>query len=222
MAKRTPSSSPSGPPSTGHGPPGPEFYCHGQQDNSRYKRHYGDPLELGKLAVIVFLVSGIGIIGVALVKPKSSIELLTDSSKTTDQKVEQLAEQWTQMSQKLETLQHLPPESALSQALASLQAQQVTQDKRMKILEMAISENPERALSVPLMRKDLEVLQTRITSIQEATHNDVERLYTVTLWVLTTVVSIALAFLGLAWTHLRKSTVKAAKPEIDDNDDNEE
>ncbi len=155
------------------------------------------------------VVSIAALIALGMAKPRSTSDLLSEDYKSTTEKIEQVSTEVKNLDLRLKALTNIPPENAIGQELSGLKVEQSTTDKRLKTLEHAISDNPERALSVPLLRKDMEALQLRISSIQEATHDDVERLYTVMLWVLGSVVTVALTAFGLGLAHIRKNNPKA-------------
>lgn len=68
----------------------------------------------------------------------------------------------------------------------------------VKQLTDAVGQSPEKALAVPLLRKDMDNLREGYRHDLDATQSEMNRVYDLTKWFLGTVVTMALALLGLA------------------------
>jgi hypothetical protein len=78
--------------------------------------------------------------------------------------------------------------------------------KRMKSLEDAISTTPDKALSIPLLKKDLEAIQRSFSDYNLAAKAELERLYDFNKWFFGLIATMALSVLGLVY-----STIKGMK-----------
>lgn len=103
------------------------------------------------------------------------------------------------------------PENATMLAFSELSTQVATISGRIKSLEDAISASPEKALSIPLIRKDLEALQ-RVQIDEKATNkSELERLYDFNKWFFGLIGTMALSVLGIALTNVFKTPRQSAK-----------
>jgi hypothetical protein len=103
-------------------------------------------------------------------------------------------------------------EMASSGTRVSDEATQIRQvDARLGVIERGLVDTPEKALSVPMMRRDLVALErsseTQISSIRD----DVARLYTLMLWLIGIIVTISLGLVGLIFALGRAKKDDASK-----------
>jgi len=117
-----------------------------------------------------------------------------------------LEEQVTHLTQRLDALSQ---PSSSTQVSAQLQAVSTTVgdlQSRLSTLEGAIVRSPDKALEIPLLRKDLDDLKNQGSSAISALQQDVSRQYDLMKWVLGTFV---LGLGGLVFSVYKSS--KAAK-----------
>jgi len=68
----------------------------------------------------------------------------------------------------------------------------------VKRLTEAVGQSPEKALAVPLLRKDMDNLREGYRHDLDATQSEINHVYDLSKWFLGTVVTMALALVGLA------------------------
>lgn len=96
-----------------------------------------------------------------------------------------------------QALKGINSDTELAKEVASLASSREKLSSSVTRLEQAISDDPERALSVPLMRKDISLLKDSVASVEAAAHRDVERMHSLTIWFLGTMLTVGVAILGL-------------------------
>lgn len=80
---------------------------------------------------------------------------------------------------------------------AELTVQVNNVERRLRSIETGIVETPEKALSVPLLRRDVTALSDTYKADQQSLRSDVERLYTIIIWLLGTVMAVAISVIGV-------------------------
>ncbi|HEU0119016.1 MAG TPA: hypothetical protein VFQ91_00700 [Bryobacteraceae bacterium] len=103
--------------------------------------------------------------------------------------------------------------AATNKATAVAVERMAVHEKRLTTIEDAISSDPNRAVSLPLLRKDVEFLQERLKAEISLVRDETGRLYSVGQWVVATLIS---AFFGV--TALIYNTFKT-KADIDAKSD---
>lgn len=76
---------------------------------------------------------------------------------------------------------------------------------RLKSIESAILESPERALSIPLLRKDIAESAKRVEEYRIASRFETDRLYEQQKWMLGGIGTVLLAVIGGAITIIFRS-----------------
>jgi hypothetical protein len=97
-----------------------------------------------------------------------------------------------------------PPNSPALESTAA-----IALDKRLTALESAIMERPDKALAIPLLRKELDDLSRRETEARAASRMEIDRLYEQQKWILGGIGTVLLAIAGGAISILLKSSFKA-------------
>lgn len=80
--------------------------------------------------------------------------------------------------------------------------------ERIKAIDAAIVENPTKALSVPLLRQDLENLKGNYQSDREKSTKEIDRIYDQNKWFIGLMFTMALGIIGLAVSNF----IQAKKP----------
>lgn len=75
-------------------------------------------------------------------------------------------------------------------------------EKRMTVLEEGVSSNPEKALSIPLLRKDVTILERSVANDVSALRREVDRVYDQGKWFIGLMVTMLLTIIGLAVSTL--------------------
>jgi hypothetical protein len=101
-------------------------------------------------------------------------------------------------------LADLPAREGASVEISQLASQLKLVDERLMRLEEALSATPEKALAVPLLRKELDAAVARLAEQGANTAKEMDRLYSVLLWVLGVLATAALGAGGAAFALLKE------------------
>lgn len=97
--------------------------------------------------------------------------------------------------------------------LTSLRASVEQIDSRLLVLERSISDNPEKALSIPMLRKDQENMAKAIEGNKLAVSSDLSRIYDQQKWILGGVATILFALVTALFSALFKMVFKTKENE---------
>lgn len=97
------------------------------------------------------------------------------------------------------------PAASISIEQEKLGAQIAAMNGRLKSIESAILESPERALSIPLLRKDIAESAKRVEEYRIASRFETDRLYEQQKWMLGGIGTVLLAVIGGAITIIFRS-----------------
>jgi hypothetical protein len=78
-------------------------------------------------------------------------------------------------------------------------------DDRLGKLEKAILDDPEKALSIPILRNDIAATKTAYGSEMNALRGEIARIYDLNKWFVGLMFSMALGIIGLAITNVFKT-----------------
>jgi DNA repair exonuclease SbcCD ATPase subunit len=78
-------------------------------------------------------------------------------------------------------------------------------NSRLKKLEDAILESPEKALSVPLLRKEIEAIDSTMGEKFSSTQNEINRVYDMSKWLFGLMITMVVSILGLAVANIFQS-----------------
>lgn len=98
----------------------------------------------------------------------------------------------------LEALRSSPPKSTIAADVEELKQIVFKMDSRLASLEGAVTQDPEKALSLPLLRKDVDSLESAHQEDLNAVREEVERVYDLNKWFIGLMITIALSVWGLA------------------------
>ncbi len=104
------------------------------------------------------------------------------------QKVEDLGKQ-------LAALKSIPKESKISAQLSQFETKLKRLDSEVKVINKAILQSPEKALEIPMLRRDIVSLQKQYESSTKSLEREISRAYDTVKWVIGTIV---LGILGIA------------------------
>lgn len=82
-------------------------------------------------------------------------------------------------------------------------------DTRLKAFESAIAASPERALSIPLLRRDIDELRTTYKQNQDQFAQQLDRIYGQNQWFIGLMFTVALGLIGVAVPTLIQSRKRA-------------
>lgn len=97
------------------------------------------------------------------------------------------------------------------QELARVESSNSNLDKRLSALEEALSDSPEKALSVPLLRQQMVDAQEKSKGEAEALQADLSRLYGQMQWFFGLMITTTLSVTGLALNAFRQAAERKAK-----------
>ena len=129
--------------------------------------------------------------------PKAESALLSEV-KSLREDVAKQANEIRQFSKSVAAIQKLPPPSEVSVQLGKLQGDLSNVGERVGRIEGALLKNPETALSVPLLRQDLESLRDQYVHDRETSAKYMDRIYDQNKWFIGLMFSMALGLIGLA------------------------
>lgn len=131
---------------------------------------------------------------VEISKLRSQLEILNNRVTRTDDLVKALAKP--------------DPAAPITLEQQKLNSQMNSLDERLNKIESAILESPERALSIPLLRKDIGESAKRMEEYRAASQSDIARLYEQQRWMLGGIGTVLLAVIGGAITIIFRSLPK--------------
>ncbi|RDS80959.1 hypothetical protein [Dyella psychrodurans] len=129
----------------------------------------------------------------------------TDSLNTLRANLAMLQDRVAKLDQLTKAAYLTAPSADTSTEQRRLAAEVVSLNDRMTKIEDAISESPEKALSIPLLRKDVEDTSKRLGDYRDATRADIDRLYELQKWILGGIGVFLLTAIGWAASMIYKS-----------------
>ncbi len=81
-------------------------------------------------------------------------------------------------------------------AYEGLIADQRLMTKRLSAIESIVMESPEKSVALPILKKDMETLTERTKDYKESIRLEIDRLYSVLLWIAGLVASIIITLIG--------------------------
>jgi hypothetical protein len=109
-----------------------------------------------------------------------------------------MRDQLAQLSSALAGISHVPPEAKVSAAVGELSQKAEQLSARLKLLEDAILETPDKALSIPLLRKDLENQRTMAANDSAAIRQEIAQISDLNKWFVALIATMALSMLTFA------------------------
>jgi len=185
---------------------------------TRERRERTARLRVALLAATIALfgtfASLIGLVALAKNAPTQSIlEISKQDFDLLRLRVDELRNAVNELKVPLEALNQPNQEAALLIEHAELRSKAEVLEVRLRSLESAILESPERALSIPLLRKDVADLAKRAEEYRELSKSDIDRLYAQQTWMLGGIGTVLFAVAGGAITIVLKSLPRAQRNE---------
>lgn len=178
-------------------------------------------LYLSSLVALLAMTGSLMTVFVVSKNPRSadispSIDLASseDISKIKNE-VASIRESVDQLRSTVTGMQTPVPESTLAARQAEMAAVVKSVETRIKSLESALVESPDKALAVPLMRKDISDLDLRYKDGRLASKSEFDRLYSQQTWMLSGIGTVLLAVAGASLTMFIKSLPKPQAAEQD-------
>jgi cell division protein FtsL len=130
---------------------------------------------------------------------------LTDNIQRMDGKISVLEAELATEQQEIKVLTHVSQNSRAAVAIETLRKQIDSLRADLTSLSTAISATPEKALSVPLLRKDMDDFKEQYLHDTASTDRNIERIYDQNKWFLALIVTMMLAILGQAVSNIFQS-----------------
>jgi len=145
---------------------------------------------------------------------KRSVDKAHGSGFVTDglrEKLDELEKQVTKDAELFKIATKPTQDTALSIRQEQISSEVRLLDERLSSLEKAIKDSPEKALAIPLMRKDIDESTRRLEEYRSANHSEIERLYDQQKWMLGGIGTVLLAVIGGAVSIIFRSLPKIGR-----------
>lgn len=126
----------------------------------------------------------------------------SDGSQTEQARLDSLKAAIDNVKKDLDSLKSFPPPTGSNVELSPLRAEVTSLASRLTLLETAISNSPERALSVPMLRKDHEILVKQLNDSVLSSKLDYERLWSMLMLLLTVIGTAIVGVSGWAFRSI--------------------
>jgi hypothetical protein len=162
-------------------------------------------------SIATLIATGLGIAAsyIAILKISTrtdpALKAATDAAREFVMEHDRLKKDVARIGGELSAIGNLPPESAVAAAQAKLTARIQEIDKRMTSIESAITDSPEKALAIPLLRRDINDATKRAEEYRLLAKSDLDRVYAQQTWILGGIGTALLAIAGGAVTMLARS-----------------
>ena len=176
---------------------------------------------LGLFFVIVAIVAIIsfwrsGSISSAFIEKIDNLQTMQEANKTVFKKlaldVNNLKKRVATIESEIQSIEQLPPESKVRANLAAIDAKLTTVDSRINMFESVFENDPERMLTVALLRKDLENIKAELKyttyGIQEEFKRSNENVRLIIYGLFTIVAAIAGAVFALLFRPLTQPRMR--------------
>ena len=102
----------------------------------------------------------------------------------------------------IESLKNISPNQKISSVISSIEEKINSVTSKMEIIETAIVENPERAMSLPILRRDMDALSSDLRGDLAALRTEVDRVYDLNKWFIGLMATMSVGVLGIASKNL--------------------
>ena len=118
--------------------------------------------------------------------------------------IDEIKHQVVLFQEQLNSLKNISTEQKVASDLSVLRKGIAQIETKLEIFDKAIVDNPERAMSIPLLRRDIDALSTDLKGDLFVTRQEVNRVYDYSKWFLALMVSMAVGVFGLAVQMLKR------------------
>lgn len=160
------------------------------------------------LGVVAALAAGIGTFFIEKVQGPSSIVFSEQTQHAIDSITANLKEMEKELQGSRELVDRLKSSPPAVVQIARVSVQLDSLQAHVKTLDDAIGLSPDKALAVPLLRKDLDNLKDSYRRDFDSTQGEINRVYDQNKWFLGLMFTMALGLIGLAvsnFLQIRKS-----------------
>ena len=96
---------------------------------------------------------------------------------------------------KVDALSNVPEGAPVVAKLKELEVKLISTDEKLSSIRREIMQSPEKALEIPMLRRDIQALQSQYDNATKSLEREISRTYDTVKWVMGTIV---LGLLGLA------------------------
>lgn len=156
-------------------------------------------------AGMIFSVFAAFVSDIPSIKSKSTLEnKINDELNRLEQRISSQEQQTNNVIKELKNA--ISTNNVSSQAILEKNIELV--EKRLSSLETSLSASPEKALSIPLLRKDISSLEKSVDSDMTMLKREVDRIYDQSKWFIGLMVTMLLTLIGLAVSTLVSTNKK--------------
>lgn len=139
-------------------------------------------------AVLVGLIGGIVFYAQQREIQITGIELVSKpSSEQRTKEVEKILFQINQIENKLTAIANVPKDQPFAPKIAEIETDIATLKENMDGINSVIMETPQKALQIPILRKDIEALRNELLVGMKSIEREVSRAYETIRWVIGTI-----------------------------------
>lgn len=194
------------------------FFCRMYHLNHSYRRQKiaARRARFSTILVSVSLVAIImaaGVLGYIITKTEREVTVtkfllsdLIELREEMDSKLLSVQKLVSRIQANIDTITSLPQEAKEYLDLEKIRAEIQEQKQTLDTLNSIIIENPEKALSIPLLRKDIEMLRKDMEEINLSVIKQIDRVYDFSKWFIWVIIAIIIGIGGIAVSTLLKPT----------------
>lgn len=128
----------------------------------------------------------------------SATVLLSDVLRQVGSIANSMEERTSALEERVDVLSQIPDEAKVASKLSEIERRSQELDIRMESLEVAILQDPSKALAIPLLRKEIDHLQETQEADVQAMREEIARIYDLSKWFVGLMFTMALSVAGLA------------------------
>ncbi|EJL6735639.1 hypothetical protein NMR87_004494 [Vibrio alginolyticus] len=123
---------------------------------------------------------------------------LREELEVQDNRIQVISKSLDDVNKKIISLSSIPDSSGWKIEASSLSADSEVLKAKLQALENALTVNPEKALAVPILRKDLDNIEKGLRSELQQTRLEINRMYDQNKWFIGLMLTMAVSVLGIA------------------------
>ncbi len=155
-------------------------------------------IAIGIIASMIFSFASDGIKTLDKSELTQSVLVLEKDLEEQKSNLIKMGKSLEQVNQKLELISEIPESHGWKVQSTDLTNQILEIQASLRALENALTVNPEKALAVPILRKDLDNAEKNLRSELQQTRNEINRMYDLNKWFIGLMFTMAVSVLGIA------------------------
>jgi len=159
-------------------------------------------LDKASMAATLIAAIGAAVAGfftTTLKKPKLEILEPIRVERTYISELKELSEELTRVKAQMDSLTKLPKTASVSAKIAEIESRLSAFDKKIDVLNRVILQSPEKALEIPMLKRDIASLQVQYENATKSLEREISRAYETIKWVIGTIVLGILALAASAF-----------------------